>query len=86
MLEGTVKTVSADASAPADRELQAPAQGSVFRARIEIKDQSLKVGETLLPLTAGMQLSAEILQGRRSVLEYLLSPVQRIVSEAATER
>jgi hemolysin D len=86
MLEGTVKTVSADASAPADRELQAPGQASVFRARIEIKDQSLKVGETLLPLTAGMQLSAEILQGRRSVLEYLLSPVQRIVSEAATER
>jgi hypothetical protein len=38
-----------------------------------------------LPLTAGMQLSAEILQGR-SVIEYLLSPVQQVFSEAATER
>jgi HlyD family secretion protein len=39
-----------------------------------------------LPLAAGMQVSAEIVQGRRTVLEYLLSPVKRVVSEAASER
>lgn len=87
MLSGTVKTVSADASMPQDQPMQASGgQPSVFKALIEIKDQHLSVGPTSLPLTAGMQLSAEILQGRRSVLEYLLSPVQQVVSEAATER
>jgi hypothetical protein len=33
-----------------------------------------------------MQLSAEIVQGKRTVLEYLLSPVERIRSEAGMER
>jgi hypothetical protein len=33
-----------------------------------------------------MQVSAEIVQGKRTVLEYLLSPVQRVASEAAMER
>jgi hemolysin D len=44
------------------------------------------VNQTLLPLAAGMQLSAEIIQGRRTVLEYLLSPLQRIADEAGRER
>ena len=46
----------------------------------------LAATEQRLPLSAGMQVSAEIVQGRRTVLEYLLSPVQRVVSEAAMER
>lgn len=57
-----------------------------FKALIEIKSQQLKAGDLVLPLAAGMQLSAEIVQGRRTVLEYLLSPVQRIASEAGIER
>jgi hemolysin D len=46
----------------------------------------LATTEQRLPLSAGMQVSAEIVQGRRTVLEYLLSQVQRVVSEAAMER
>jgi HlyD family secretion protein len=37
-------------------------------------------------LTAGMQATAEINLGSRSVLEYLLSPLQRIAHEAGRER
>jgi hypothetical protein len=33
-----------------------------------------------------MQLSAEIIEGKRTVLEYLLSPVQKVTSEAGMER
>jgi HlyD family secretion protein len=33
-----------------------------------------------------MQVVAEINQGKRTVLEYLLSPVQKTVSEAGRER
>jgi len=39
-----------------------------------------------LPLAAGMQVSAEIPEGNRTVLEYLLSPVQKVSSEAGMER
>ncbi|MHB0984373.1 MAG: hypothetical protein ACYC05_02115 [Sulfuricella sp.] len=35
-----------------------------------------------VPLGAGMQASAEILLGRRTVMEYLLSPVQKAFHEA----
>lgn len=86
MLEGTVKTVSADSSA-ANAEGTAPGQGPMsFKALIELKQQRLSTGVLNLPLAAGMQLTAEIVQGRRTVLEYLLSPVQRVTSEAAMER
>jgi hemolysin D len=33
-----------------------------------------------------MQVIAEINQGKRTVLEYLLSPVQKTISEAAREK
>jgi len=33
-----------------------------------------------------MQVSAEVNLGSRTVLEYLLSPIQKTVSEAARER
>jgi hypothetical protein len=33
-----------------------------------------------------MQISAEIVEGDRAVMQYLLSPVQRVGSEAGRER
>jgi hemolysin D len=58
----------------------------IFKATIAFKEQSLAANGMQLPLAAGMQLSAEIVEGRRSVLAYLLSPVRRVVSEAGVER
>jgi len=89
MLEGTVKTISADASGRDDNANASqtePQREPAFRALIELNQQVLAATEQRLPLSAGMQVSAEIVQGRRTVLEYLLSPVQRVVSEAAMER
>lgn len=40
----------------------------------------------LLALQPGMLVSAEIHQGQRTVMEYLLSPVRRVSQEAARER
>ncbi len=37
-------------------------------------------------LEAGMQVAAEIHQGRRTIMEYLLSPVQKVSAEAGRER
>jgi multidrug efflux pump subunit AcrA (membrane-fusion protein) len=57
-----------------------------FKAVIELPKQSLGSGSRNLKLAAGMQLSSEIIEDRRTVLEYLISPVQRVVSEAGRER
>lgn len=47
--------------------------------------QSEATGEKLA-LIPGMLVAAEIHPGRCSVLEYLLSPVRKVVQEAARER
>ena len=59
-----------------------------YRAIVRLKDTALvdpRSGERR-PLNAGMLVTAEIHQGRRTVMEYLLSPVQKVGQEAARER
>lgn len=88
MLEGVVRPVIADskpqeASTTQPREVKPPDSESgvastlAFKATIEIKEQALRLAsaDAGLPLAAGMELSAEIVEGRRTVLQYLLSPV-----------
>lgn len=85
MLEGTVRTVSADANQPApDRESEARPPG--FKALIHLDRQQMSVGNLVLPTQAGMQVQAEILQGRRTVIAYLLSPLKQVSDEAGRER
>ena len=81
LLEGKVVHVAADATQPQG------AQTLTYRALVELAKQSLTGpdGESLA-LSPGMIVAAEIHQGRRSVLEYLLSPVQKVATEAARER
>ncbi len=91
LLEGRVVHLSADAEAP---EAAARATGNpyavpplAYKAVIELDAQALPLpGGGQLPLAPGMAVTAEIHQGRRSVLEYLLSPVQRVTAEALRER
>ncbi|MFM9971450.1 MAG: hypothetical protein ACKVQK_23970 [Burkholderiales bacterium] len=42
--------------------------------------------DAALKIAAGMAVAAKIHQGRRSVIEYLLSPVTRVALEAGRER
>ena len=60
---------------------------ATYKARIQLSNQTLTdaQGHKLL-IAPGMQVVAEINQGRRTVLEYLLSPVQKSVGEAGRER
>jgi len=60
--------------------------GLVFPARVELSQFSLNVGERDVPIRAGMSVTAEIKTGRRRIIEYLLSPLQRRVEEAGRER
>ena len=64
-----------------------PNAAMMYRARIRLDRQQLRGPDGAVhALAAGMQVAAEIHQGRRTVLEYLLSPVQKALSEAGRER
>ena len=63
-----------------------PAQSAQFRALVELDQQTLVAQEKVFQLRPGMQVVAEVNQGKRTVMEYLLSPVSKSVREAARER
>ncbi len=92
MVEGTVEHVSADSAdnntsnnpAPSDPSTKTPPL--VYKALVALKAMHLEMDGERFPLGAGMQASAEILLGRRTVMEYLLSPVQKAFHEAGRER
>jgi hemolysin D len=87
MLDGEVALVSADAADPKQAPQGQPFQ-LTYRALLRLSTPHLRVAATgeQLALTSGMVVTAEIHQGRRTVLEYLLSPVKKVAQEAARER
>ena len=100
LLTGKVTRVSADATeagAGSDRGNAGGGNASsaantasttaTYKARIALDQQHLQ-GPTgqRLQTGAGMQVAVEIHQGRRTVLEYLLSPVSKAVQEAGREK
>ncbi|MCG2593793.1 hypothetical protein LZ009_13490 [Ramlibacter sp. XY19] len=88
MLEGAVEVVSADSSANDPQKAAAQGQSpQSYKALVRLGSQEFKApaGEAL-KLSPGMVVQAEIHQGHRTVLEYLLSPVQKVAKEAARER
>ena len=57
-----------------------------YKALIELGSQDLERDGVAHSLSAGMQVNAEIKLCERSVLDYVLSPVQRAFHEAGRER
>lgn len=85
MVGGEVKRVSPDAAeAPANKGEQAAPPG--YRAVVALVTPFLESEGKRHKLSPGMQVSAEINLGNRSVLEYLLSPVRKVAHEAGRER
>lgn len=84
LLPGHVRQVAPDATVdPARRDGAEPLP---FKAVIVLDDDALLARGRRYPLAAGMTVQAELRQGSRTVLEYLLSPVQGTLHEAARER
>lgn len=87
MVEGEVAHLSADAS---DNQQQNNDKGSnlpfSYRALVDLKAQHLIADGVRHNLTPGMQVTAEIHLGTRTILEYLLSPVMGAFQEAGRER
>lgn len=86
LIDGQVSLLSADSADPKQQQ-QTQQPTLSYRALVSLNSQHLQTlsGEKL-QLTAGMLVVAEIHQGRRTVLEYLLSPVMKVGAEAARER
>lgn len=90
MVEGLVKQVSADSmeagaqsAAPKSLPMSAPLY---YRVLVALNNAHLERDGTRHLLMPGMQVNAEIHLGTRSVMEYLLSPIQKVVHEAGRER
>ncbi len=94
MVQGTVAQVSADATeAPNPNTRSGGLAGRdraagplAFRTLIDLGRQELESDGHRYALAPGMQVMAEIHLGTRTVLEYLMSPVQKAFHEAARER
>jgi hemolysin D len=61
-------------------------QNLVFPVTIALDRATISVEGADVPLTFGMAVVAEIKTGRRTILEYLFSPVAEVASQAAKER
>jgi hemolysin D len=93
MVDGTVEQVSADANETPGQESNVNmANGDssnsrlAYKALVALKNQKLDVEGHSYFLAPGMRVSAEIRLGTRSVIEYLLSPIQGAFHEAGRER
>lgn len=90
MGQGTVEHVSADAQSEEearDKGQQGSGQRPLrYKALVTLDESALETNGVRYPLAVGMQATAEILLGRRTVMEYLLSPVKKAWHEAARER
>ncbi|MDO8252736.1 MAG: HlyD family type I secretion periplasmic adaptor subunit [Rhodoferax sp.] len=88
MLDAEVEQVAADAATPEQDGREGRAQGAslAYRTTVTLKQQGLVADGVNYKLAPGMQVSAEIKLGERTVLEYLLSPVRKAFHEAGRER
>jgi hemolysin D len=64
----------------------AKTQNLVFPATIRLTQRSIDIGGKDVGLMPGMAVSVEIKTGRRRVIDYLLSPLREVESEAGRER
>lgn len=94
MIEGVVRQVSADATEAPSANTRSDTLGGrdrpmgplAYRALVDLKRQALETEGARYALSPGMQVSGEISLGTRTILEYLLSPVQKAWHEAGRER
>lgn len=94
IVPGVVETISRDAidlsqsGAPQrDAETGRPVQqGLVYAARIRLERRTIRVGGRDQLIGPGLAVQAEIVTGRRRIIQYLLSPISQTLDEAGRER
>jgi len=85
MLDAKVEYVSPDAVEEENNQLM-PSAIKKYRVYLDLSEQFIKRDGRQFELRPGMQVVSEIKLGTRSVIEYLLSPIQQGVMESGMER
>ncbi|OHV88212.1 HlyD family type I secretion periplasmic adaptor subunit [Mesorhizobium sp. ORS 3428] len=83
-LANAAAAANANAAAPASQAGQP--QSFVFPVTIALDEQAMDINGEMIPLTSGMTVSVEIKTDSRRVIDYLLSPITKVTSEAFRER
>ncbi len=78
-VSATVDNVTADAVTDEKK-------GSYYPATLTLSQKDMLIDGKRIPLSPGMNVTAEIKTGKRRIIEFLLSPVQRAGSESLRER
>jgi hemolysin D len=89
--EQDAKRALANATAIANVTSEAPSapgqpESFVFPVTVSLDESAMKIDNATIPLTPGMTVTVEIRTDSRRVIDYLLSPLARIASEALKER
>lgn len=79
VIDGSVISISNDA-------IDDEKRGLVYSTRIQLKKNTIRVGERDIPLSPGMAVTAEIKTDKRRVIDYFLSPLKAYASESLRER
>lgn len=79
LLHGELVDIAA--TARIDEEL-----GAVYPISVSLNEQSVLVGDKMIPLAPGMTATAEIKIGDRRVIDFFLSPFKRYQDESLRER
>lgn len=92
MIDGMVTTIGADASDNEntseyrDQKRSPVTSTFAYKALVTLNTQQLVAQGHRYRLVPGMQVVAEVNHGKRSVIEYLLSPIEKTFSESGRER
>lgn len=78
-VNGTLRKISADATEDKN-------QGLIYKATIELSQKYLIIDGREMALEPGMQVTAEVKTGRRTILSYLLSPVMEALESVGKQR
>ncbi len=79
IVKGQVERISRDS-------VQDEKLGLVYPAQVKLSQTEIRVDGRMTKLEPGLAATAEIKTGQRRIIEYLLSPLAKRVSEAGRER
>jgi hemolysin D len=77
---------NAAASLKAGSAAAPPTRNLVFPVTLSLKRTAMSIDGQMVPLGPGMEVSVEIATGSRRILDYFLSPIAEVASQALKDR
>jgi len=60
--------------------------GLIYKTRVALKQSVINVGDKIIDLVPGMNVTVEVKTGKRYLIEYILSPMMKYQDESVRER